>query len=412
MTRNKEVDMLRRLTSQYLDVCANPLQQQKRVLWRKHFDRQGERPMVCIRPYCMGDTLYKYLNIECESPLFRDQEATLKQKLFMQSWGEDTVPYPWLDLNASLDKSATVDYWGFSLNHETVAGGGKNVYHNVPLKTLEDIAKIRPPQLLYDEEKTAMDFEELQKAVGDIIPIHIQRSPYRLFASEIICFLRGMEQVMFDMYDNPGFLKDLVKIVTDAELEQYREADKNNFWRSADQFNYTGSLDCDDTASPEPNKPCAQGEAWGTFHAQEFTMVSPDMLNEFILHYEVPLMKQYKYISYGCCEDLTNKISLLKKTIPNLHTIGIAPAANLESCATQIQNDFVISWRPNPAEVLSCNFDEKYIVEYISKRLSILKENTCTVEISLKDIVTVQNDMSRFSRWTEIVKKSIEKIWS
>ena len=67
-------------------------------------------------------------------------------------------------------------------------------------------------------------------------------------------------------------------------------------------------------------------------------------------------MESFAASGYGCCEDLTNKIDILRE-VKNLRQIAVAPAANLEKCAEQIGGDYVISWRPNPTVHVCTTFD-------------------------------------------------------
>ena len=70
---------------------------------------------------------------------------------------------------------------------------------------------------------------------------------------------------------------------------------------------------------------------------------------EFLLRYQLPILEKFGLVSYGCCEDLTRKIDMLRR-IPNLRRIGIAPAADVAKCAEQIGRDYVLSYRPSPTD--------------------------------------------------------------
>ena len=158
---------------------------------------------------------------------------------------------------------------------------------------------------------------------------------------------------------------------------------------------------------PAPKANCyhqPRKNLWTHFAAQEMTLVSPKMHDEFILQYQLPIISQYGLCQYGCCEDLTNKIDMLRQ-IPNLRIIAVAPLANVRSCAEQIGKDYVISWRPNPTDMVCCGFDEGRIRRQISEGLAAMKG--CHVQIHLKDIETVEGDYGRLARWTKIVRECI-----
>ena len=85
----------------------------------------------------------------------------------------------------------------------------------------------------------------------------------------------------------------------------------------------------------------------------------------------------------------------------------MTPRADVRRCAEQIGTDYVISWRPNPADVISCGFDEGKIRRIIREGLEACKGlHVC---IHLKDIETVEGDPSRLARWVRIVRDVAEE---
>jgi ABC-type Zn uptake system ZnuABC Zn-binding protein ZnuA len=138
--------------------------------------------------------------------------------------------------------------------------------------------------------------------------------------------------------------------------------------------------------------------------AQEYTLVSPEMFNEFLLKYQVPILSQFGLTAYGCCEDLTRKIPFLRQ-IPNLRRIAVAPFANVAACAEQIGEDYVISYRPSPADMVSYGLSPDKIRSILSRDLATLQG--CHFDITLKDVQTVQGDPNRVRDWVKIVRSVI-----
>ena len=63
------------------------------------------------------------------------------------------------------------------------------------------------------------------------------------------------------------------------------------------------------------------------------------------------VLSHYGLVYYGCCEALDRKLDMVKK-IPNLRKISITPWANLERAAEIIGRNYVVSTKPNPANLL------------------------------------------------------------
>ena len=97
-------------------------------------------------------------------------------------------------------------------------------------------------------------------------------------------------------------------------------------------------------------------DQWGYATAQIFSEVSPKMHEEFALRYEIRWMKQFGLNYYGCCDALHNKIDIIR-SIPNLRKISMSPWANVEKMVEEVNGDYVISHKPNPAVFATDNWN-------------------------------------------------------
>jgi len=126
------------------------------------------------------------------------------------------------------------------------------------------------------------------------------------------------------------------------------------------------------------------------------------MHDEFLLQYQLPIMREFGLVAYGCCEDLTRKIGILRQ-IPNLRRIAVTPWADVRRCAEQSQQNYVFSWRPNPAEMACCGFDADHVRRVIGAGLEAARG--CHVDIILKDVQTLQGEPERLRRWVQVVRE-------
>ena len=220
--------------------------------------------------------------------------------------------------------------------------------------------------------------------------------------------LRGLEQMMVDMYESPRELHALAAYIRDATLAAQDAAEAAGDFGLADhdiqEFPYSRELEW-----PRANaRPRKRKDLWCFAAAQEFELISPAMHEEFLLQYQLPIVSRFAQTAYGCCEDLTRKIDMLR-AIPNLRLIAVTPRADVRRCAEQIGTDYVISWRPNPADMMCCGFDEAKIRRIIRQGVQACRGlHMC---IHLKDIETVEGDTSRLARWARIVRETCEECW-
>jgi hypothetical protein len=142
--------------------------------------------------------------------------------------------------------------------------------------------------------------------------------------------------------------------------------------------------------------------------AQEFTAVSPAMHEEFLLRYQLPILEKFGLAAYGCCEDLTRKIDMLRR-IPNLRRIAVSPFANVAECAEQIGRDYVVSYRPSPTDMVGYGFDEGRIRSILTKDLQACRK--CHVDITLKDTETVENDPERVRKWVTLARGVVDEVF-
>ena len=120
----------------------------------------------------------------------------------------------------------------------------------------------------------------------------------------------------------------------------------------------------------------------------------------------MPIMERFGLVNQGCCETLDDKIDMLC-TIPNLRRILMGPLANLKKGCEQIGEDYIVSWRPSPA-IISTGFDECQIRKTIQQGLK--DSRGCHIEIMLNEMMTVEGDLTRLVKWTEIATQEAESV--
>jgi len=399
-----ETACLRELAKRYMDASASQEHGRTKELWRRLHDRRMQRPMIYIWAIIFTGELEEVANPVCRHPLFLEAEKRLRIDLYHHSTGDDYLLEPFIDFLA-VRKGMEDGPWGVRTSIES-SGGAYKAYADPPLKDLADLSLIRPPGHHIDEAATAVNLGLLQDAIGDILPVSVIRQPrYGAGFPVRLPHFRGFEQLMIDMVDNPAGLHRLLEKMLATTLAAMDQADAAGDYRTADadiqSVPYSSY-----TPDPFPVRPARRKDLWCHTHAQDFTLISPQMHDEFALRYQQPIMEQFAASAYGCCEDLTHKIDILRK-VRNLKMISVAPAANLEKCAEQIGPDYVVSWRPNPTDQVCTSFDRERIRRTISEGCRILNRNGCHYEINLKDVVSLCGERKRLGEWVSIVREVI-----
>ena len=132
------------------------------------------------------------------------------------------------------------------------------------------------------------------------------------------------------------------------------------------------------------------------------------MQEEFLQQYQIPVLEKFGLVAFGCCEDLTCKIDMIR-SIPNLRRIAVTPFADVERCAEQIGQDYVLSYRPSPADMVSYGLDRDRIRSILKRDLEACRDSH--VDITLKDVETVEKDPERVKNWVAVTRSVIDEVF-
>ncbi len=407
MVEKDDISIIRDLTCKYLEICNRPEQDRLRNLWRDHNSLERTRPLIIVS----GGSAYaseipQVYRLQCEDPFWKPYESDLRKNIFDAGLGDDRIFEPWLTLRARYKCRG----WGVKVDRRQADEDGGSFKVDYPIKEESDIEKLRMPWHELDEEQMEADYQRLYDAVGDLITISVDRSPaYRTWSGDIatdLGYLRGIENFMLDMADRPHWLHQLADFLKEGILRTHKQAEEAGDWGLNNHENQSMPY-ARELKDPAPDhQGVGRDQLWYFAAAQEFALVGPRQHEEFLLKYQIPIMSKFGLTAYGCCEDLTQKIDILRQ-IPNLRRIAVTPWADVEKCAEQIGTDYVISWRPSPAQMVCTDFSEERIRRITEEALKACEGQH--VDICLKDIQTVCNEPKRLRKWVDITRSLAEK---
>ncbi len=416
----EDIAVLRGLAARYRDIAADPVMDVRRDLWRRHNSLQRTRPLIYVRAFGWREMAASTLR--CHDPFYRHYEDALRQSLFRHTFEDDFIFEPWVTVRAACI-TPPEGVWGLAVPriHSDEARG--SFVWDPPLKAEADIDRLVAPHHVIDEIETSRRVEKLRCAIGDLISIHVDRQPaYTVWNGDIstqLAYLRGLEQIMWDMIDRPEWLHRLLAFMRDGILRTHEEAERAGDWTLSSHQNqampYAGELPDPAPASERAtvsggsaSEAVSRKQLWTFLASQETTAVGPKQFDAFMLQYQIPIMAPFGLVAYGCCEDLTRKIDVLRE-IPNLRRIAVSPMANVGRCAAQIGRDYVLSYRPSPTEMVGYGFDPHKVRDILTRDLEACGD--CHVDITLKDVETVQGDPDRIRRWVEVTREVIATLY-
>ncbi|MCL2815253.1 MAG: hypothetical protein FWD23_11695 [Oscillospiraceae bacterium] len=414
--KTKDTEILRNLAKQLIETANDEKQNEKRKLWSDFNSLKTRRvPVYILDPQGVWREVFFESDFKCEDWLFRHYESVMRLWLYRSTFGDDFIPEPWVTVRPDY-KGGGPNWgtWGFS--GETKRISETLAYHlpDPPIRAKEDLAKIVTGTGVIDEEKTAEKINRLTDAIGDIIPVIPDYYPPKIGGlSYALAYLLGPEQMMYQFYDNPEIVHSLSKIISDASLEICGETEKAGRFTNCDStFGGNPQIQAMPYSHELPNPGEQQminmKQHWIYDCAQEFEGAGPEIFDEFLIEYQKPIYEKFGLTAYGCCENLTKKIKHLKK-IKNLRRVAVTPWADYEECAKQLEDKYVISWRPHPAEMVTNGFDPDLIASKIKEAKEIFDRYDCYWEINLKDFITVDHDRERLAKWVKVVRAALNQ---
>jgi hypothetical protein len=206
--------------------------------------------------------------------------------------------------------------------------------------------------------------------------------------------------------DYPEQLHQVMAILRDGHLAKLDFLEENgllslnteNTYVGSGGFGFTRELPQDDFDA----KKVRTVDMWGFCESQETVQVSPDMFEEFIFPYQVPIMERFGINCYGCCEPLHSRWHVVKR-FDKLRRLSVSPWANFEKMADYLGADYIYSLKPSPADLALPTIDEDRIRKDLRKVLQITKG--CRVEVIMKDNHTIGNNPENVTRWCKIAQE-------
>lgn len=425
MIDKEQVAYLRTLATRVSQIAKDPIQQQRVEKWRLHNSLKSTEPLLLIYPEGSFDELIRPESLRCSDPDVRRLEYTLLRRIYYAEHLQDDNPIP--DEIVVTKHLAPFD-WGIEEKRKD-SSEQKGAFDIVPsIHSMEDVERLRIPEIIYDRERTLSQYQLYGDLVGDILPVRIKGQQFVSFhLTAWYIYHRGLENMLLDMYLQPEMITSVMEFLVKAYTHMMDEYERKHLisyncdhtYHSSGGNGYLSDELTGDTLpqSPEVTWPKPEREEtdvrlsrmWGSAEAQELASVSPEHHRQFAMEYEKQLLSRFALTGYGCCEDLTDKLEDVFSQFPNMRRISISPWADVERCAEIMKGRAIYSWKPNPAYLVG-PFDPEVIRLYVRKTLKKTQEEGNYLEIVLKDTHTVEDHPERFEIFRQVVREEIARL--
>lgn len=404
---SKDRQIVRELALRIAEIAVRPIMATRRDLWRRHNALECVRPVIYVDPQGAWCELIPEDTLLCRDKVARGIELALRRRIYMAEHfaSDNVVEKEWV-----VRKVIHHSGWGLT-PRRAYSDDARGAFGFEPvILAADDLKKLRFPEIIYDAVATREQHDFFQALFGDILEVKLKGVDdlsYHLMNQYTA--LRGLQEVLVDMIDNPQMLHDAMAFLEEGHrrvLRQYVEQDLLSLNNDSTAIYTSGHGYTDQLPQPGHDPDHVRPEnLWGWAEAQEMAVVSPEMHAEFSFPYEKRLLAPFGLNGYGCCDDVTRKLDFVL-TIPNLRRVSISPWANVEQCAQRIKGEVIFMWKPQPAHLVGA-FNPSRIESYLRHTVEIARNHECILEIVLLDTHTCNNHPERFDEWTRIAHQTV-----
>ena len=402
----EDIKLLQSLAAQVEEISKFPIEKEKKLLWVQHNDLKGERPLLFCDPENAWYEIIPQESLVCKSKLGRVWEFKLRKEIYWaNSLRDDRVIEPYFDVHY------IYKYNERGLKEKIIGGKEGGAYTwEAPIKKYKDMEQLCFSIVEVDHSKT----DELKKLALEVFGNYLKVRIRGMFWWSLgltldLVWLRGMERMMYDFYENPEELKKLMAFLRDEALARLDYLEANGLLTLNTGGQYIGSGGLGFTSQlPEGDlqRKIRTEDMWGFAESQETLMISPAMFEEFIFDFQLPILERFGLNCYGCCEPLDNRFEIIRK-IPNLRRISVSPWSDSFIMANQLKDEYVFSKKLNPTRIAGKNPDWELIRSEIRDTIEATRGQN--LELIMKDTHTISNNPRNITHWCTIARQEIEK---
>ncbi|MBN1401330.1 MAG: hypothetical protein JXA74_10870 [Anaerolineae bacterium] len=404
-----ERTLLRELAKRVAELAGRPIEEEKKALWAAHNDLSSVRPLIFIDPENGWNEIITPDQLRCGHPLLRLWEMTLRKEIYWAEGMRDdrviesyfNVPYVYQDTG-----------WGLAETQIRPQEAGGSYVWDAPIKDYaRDMPGLRYPEIIIDDRRTQRALEVAQDLLGDILQVRLKGVWWwSLGMTWDFIRLRGLENLMLDMYDHPEGVHALMAFLRDGMLHKLDFLEEQGLLYLNTEGSYVGSGGFGWTTQlPQPDHDPGHVrtiDMWGFAESQETVGVGPEMFAEFIFPYQRPLLERFGLNCYGCCEPVDSRWHIIRE-IPRLRRVSASPWADIETLSEWLGGDYILSIKPSPTPLAQPVMNEEAVRQELRRDLRTTRDNV--VELIMKDNHTLGGNPRNATRWVEIAREEIAR---
>lgn len=417
---NHDKKILRRLARHQLELSHKESNIEKKSLWYRHNALKGERPIIHLDAWGLYHELVDPKLI-CEGKFARLVERELYKNFINQEWFDDDRVTPdrfgwnydtgFKPFNMDIKRH-------FQTGKEEQEDSGVGMVFIPVLEDLEEELDHLPPSYFWVDKQTSQKkVSVIQDAFGDILPVYMKMDCLYSVPTQHVVHMMGMENMLENIAMYPEKYKEMMDRLANDFVAYYKLLEKEKMilptteyeWVGQATFAYTHDLP---DSSMSAGHILSTKDVWGFMDSQETLCVSPQMFKDLIFPCYWKIGNLFGKLSYGCCEPVDRVWDECISKFPNLCKVSISPWADEEFMGERLRHSNIIYHRKPPATILGVDpeFNEEELRKSIDKTLKCAEG--CTLEITQRDIYTLNHNPQKGYRYIQIIREEIASHWN
>ena len=407
----KERNYLRDLARKQMEYAHLQIMEERKKRWYRHNDCKQEFPMVHFEASSVWREIYPQQI--CQTEIARKIEHHLFSEIINHDMiDDDRVVAPFYRM--FMDTQMRLFDQKFEEKHITDSHGrdiGYKYDHLINDLGNNEVDKLSDSVFVDNSSKTLEWKEIVEDVIGDILPIRIGIFSPPVYLSYHLVQLMGLEKMAMFLYDYPDEFHKLMKRMTDDYMAYFRWLEDRSFLYVNNGNDWIGHGTFGFNTTLLKTDPVKAKNVWGYMNSQETTIISPLMYEEFFYPYYKRISEEFGLLNYGCCEPVHNIWNQCVSKYNNLRKVSVSPWCNEYFMGNALRNTNIIYHRkPNPYYIgVGRKFNEDEFRKHILKTIHAARG--CRLEITFRDIYTVENDITRPARAVRIVRELLENNW-
>ena len=342
---------------------------------------------------CLGEAT----GLREERGLARDLECQLRFKLWKAAVIPDDIPVtPYVTLSAPGAPGAG-PLWGVEPETRRTSQA-RGAYKPTPIIGDEgDLGALRYPTFSVDDAAKEQLAEEATALLGGRLELRFASDAVGCGPFEVAVRFRGMDQLLFDVYDRPELVHRLMDFFTEGAIHYHRSREAAGVV-DATMYDWHSVYD----ELPAGLSPTRLASAWAYVHAQSAASFGPEMYAEFIQPYNARLAALFRRVYYHGCEDLSRKAAIIKD-LPNLALFHVSPWTPPAPVVAILGDAVAYEVHSHPTRVF---FDEAWpeVERDLHERQAALQGLPHTLTIC--DVETFNGKPEAAVRWAELAQEA------